>query len=320
MKLRFLFTLLLFLTLPVILFSQTALRIERLLDTLAVSYEDAAQFVLEAANINPGTIDGAFVYAMERKWLPKKALAGDEASLSGVALLIMRSFNINGGIMFTIFKNPHYAYRELTYQNIIIGRKSPGMAVSGDDLLFMISRILARFPPPDLQYMEAAPFVQEELPAELLLPELLDDAVIAEILGELRTELDAHDLAEVTVELTDEEIMLSLSDIQFLADSVELPESEVEKLMGIAQALSYARVHRLLIAGHTAMAGSAQGRQEISLARAEAVKDFLVSLGVLSEHQIIAHGYGGDRPIADNSTPQGMALNRRVEFIILEHY
>jgi len=38
-------------------------------------------------------------------------------------------------------KNPHYAYRELLIQNIQ-GRADPGMAVSGDLLLFVINRAL----------------------------------------------------------------------------------------------------------------------------------------------------------------------------------
>jgi hypothetical protein len=54
----------------------------------------------------------------------------------------MRSFNIKGGIMYSLIKNPHYAYLELVYKNIIQGRTEPAMNVSGERLLFFTTRAL----------------------------------------------------------------------------------------------------------------------------------------------------------------------------------
>ena len=125
------------------LFSQTAERIERLLLTNAVSYADAAQFVLEAADVLAAPGPAAFNYALEQGWLPRGAEAGDSARLDGLSLLIMKSFNIQGGLMYNAVKNAHYAYRELVYINVIQGRNDPAMAVSGDLLLFMVNRLLS---------------------------------------------------------------------------------------------------------------------------------------------------------------------------------
>ena len=47
--------------------------------------------------------------------------------------------------------------------------------------------------------------------------------------------------------------------------------------------------------------------------RAAAVKDFLVKLGV-NPDRLKTEGYGEERPIADNETLEGRALNRRVQF------
>ena len=125
-------------------YPQTAERLERLLTSDTVSYEDAAHFVLEAADVfaasNPAEALG---YALERGWLPKRAAAGGTARLDGVSLLIMRSFNIQGGLFYRITKAPHYAYREMVYQNVIQGSNDPAMAVSGDILLFMLNRVLS---------------------------------------------------------------------------------------------------------------------------------------------------------------------------------
>jgi hypothetical protein len=131
-------------------FAQTAAEIEKLLETEAVNYERAAWLVLEAANLSEsfegsgGDADAAFNFAAKQGWLPKNASPDDKAKLAELSLLIMRSFELKGGLFYSLFKNPHYAYRELVYQDIIQGRVDPQMSVSGDLLLFLVNRVLAR--------------------------------------------------------------------------------------------------------------------------------------------------------------------------------
>ena len=144
MKNRLYIAIFLLFVLPAVLSAQTAARIERLLETEAVTYGQVAQFLLEAAGVLGYTAAAeAFRYAEERQWLPGDASPSAEARLDGVALLIMRSFDIRGGIMYSLFRNARYAYRELVYLDVIHGRISPSMAVSGDLLLFMVGRILS---------------------------------------------------------------------------------------------------------------------------------------------------------------------------------
>ena len=123
-------------------FAQTAAELETLLYADAVNYGQAARFVLLAADITDLKAEDAFSYAMEKKWLPTAATKDTTAKLDGVSLLIMRAFDMKGGFFYTIMKNSHYAYRELLFQNIIQGRADPGMAVSGDFLLFVVNRAL----------------------------------------------------------------------------------------------------------------------------------------------------------------------------------
>jgi len=124
------------------LFAQTASEIETLLATEALSYGQAASFVLRAADV--AASGDAFDYAAGQHWLPAAANQDAVAKLDGVSLLIMRAFDMKGGAFYTLMKTPHYAYRELLYQNIIQGRVDPGMAVSGDLLLFIVNRALAQ--------------------------------------------------------------------------------------------------------------------------------------------------------------------------------
>jgi hypothetical protein len=128
------------------LHAQTADRIERLLEQKTVSYQEAALLALEASgHLDPANrtkAEDAFAFAMKRRWLPANAKAGDAVNLKGLSLLVTRAFGIKGGLFYTIFKNPHYAYRTLVYYNIIQGRADPLMYVSGELLLFMVNRAM----------------------------------------------------------------------------------------------------------------------------------------------------------------------------------
>ncbi|HEX5749042.1 MAG TPA: OmpA family protein [Archangium sp.] len=75
-------------------------------------------------------------------------------------------------------------------------------------------------------------------------------------------------------------------------------------------------VDKMVIEGHTDDRGNAEANRKLSLARAEAVKGYLVSKGV-EPARLEAKGFGPDQPIASNKTDKGRAANRRVEFIIV---
>ena len=125
-------------------FAQTAERIERLLRQDRVSYRDAALLVLEAAghldSEKQTSTDDAFSFAMRRGWLPEGAQADSDAMLGGLSLLVVQAFEIDGGVLFSLFKNPHYAYRAMVYRNIIQGRIDPQMLVSGELLLYTVNK------------------------------------------------------------------------------------------------------------------------------------------------------------------------------------
>jgi outer membrane protein OmpA-like peptidoglycan-associated protein len=68
------------------------------------------------------------------------------------------------------------------------------------------------------------------------------------------------------------------------------------------------------VEGHTDNTGSAATNQTLSDARSKAVLDKLVELGIDSS-RLSSAGKGQNSPIADNSTDEGRAKNRRVEFV-----
>ncbi len=98
--------------------------------------------------------------------------------------------------------------------------------------------------------------------------------------------------------------------------TILLPISR-ETLLTIAQVLAGYPEARIEVAGHTDSRGSAEMNQQLSRRRAEAVREFLIGEGGLAADRVVARGYGESDPVASNATETGRALNRRVEFRVL---
>lgn len=84
----------------------------------------------------------------------------------------------------------------------------------------------------------------------------------------------------------------------------------------LAELVSRCSGVRIEVQGHTDSAGDAADNMRLSELRARAVVKYLTDEGV-DTSQLIATGYGEDKPIAANDTPAGRARNRRIEFVTL---
>ncbi|RQM36300.1 OmpA family protein, partial [Erwinia psidii] len=73
----------------------------------------------------------------------------------------------------------------------------------------------------------------------------------------------------------------------------------------------------IVVAGHTDNTGNPQLNQTLSLQRAAAVRDWMRDTGDVPESCFAVQGYGESRPVATNDTPDGRALNRRVEISLV---
>jgi OmpA-OmpF porin, OOP family len=71
---------------------------------------------------------------------------------------------------------------------------------------------------------------------------------------------------------------------------------------------------KVSIEGHTDNTGTAASNKSLSEARAKAVMEILVVKGINKE-RLSSKGWGQDKPVADNSTEEGKAKNRRVEIV-----
>ena len=71
----------------------------------------------------------------------------------------------------------------------------------------------------------------------------------------------------------------------------------------------------ITVLGHTDNVGTAEANQKVSDNRAKAVSNYLQGKGIAAS-RIIAEGHSFNDPVADNSTAEGRAQNRRVEIYI----
>ncbi len=110
---------------------------------------------------------------------------------------------------------------------------------------------------------------------------------------------------------------LVLSSIYFRTNSADLLPSSRRVLDEVGQALLDRLDAQVEIQGHTDSSGSAGYNLQLSERRARSVFEYLVgSYPGLDRNRFTIRGYGESRPIATNETPDGKALNRRVEFLV----
>ena len=102
-------------------------------------------------------------------------------------------------------------------------------------------------------------------------------------------------------------------EVLFENNSAVVKEDTKEKVLAFAKYLKDNKEFKSVITGHASKdKGSATYNQILSEKRANAIKDLLVANGVESS-RLQAVGKGFDEPIASNDTPEGQALNRRIE-------
>ncbi len=125
----------------------------------------------------------------------------------------------------------------------------------------------------------------------VVVEEVVEEVVVAEPAEAVRVELDVKfdfDKAQVKPE--------SYGDIKNLADFLtQYPQTTT------------------VVEGHTDSVGSDAYNQTLSERRANAVRDVLVNQYGVGSDRINAVGYGETRPVADNASADGRAVNRRVE-------
>jgi OOP family OmpA-OmpF porin len=119
---------------------------------------------------------------------------------------------------------------------------------------------------------------------------------------------------QVDVEVTKPEEPISLANVNFAVNSVALSKNARALLDQVARIVKNKGFKSVSLIGFTDPDGSKAYNQGLSLARARAVENYLSSKGVKVKFSVDAQA--DENPVADNSTKQGKALNRRVEIVV----
>jgi OOP family OmpA-OmpF porin len=110
---------------------------------------------------------------------------------------------------------------------------------------------------------------------------------------------------------------IALRGVNFETNSDRLLPSATSILDDAAATLRKNPTIKVEVAGHTDSDGAAEYNEGLSARRAATVRDYLAANGV-AEDRMTTRGYGESQPIADNSTREGKAQNRRVVLVITE--
>ncbi|OWQ90832.1 hypothetical protein CDN99_11745 [Roseateles aquatilis] len=119
----------------------------------------------------------------------------------------------------------------------------------------------------------------------------------------------------VPVKPTSEKVTYA-ADAFFDFDKSTLKPEAKAKLDDLVSKTGGINLEVIIAVGHTDSIGTDAYNQKLSVRRAEAVKDYLVSKG-LEKNRVYTEGKGKKQPIADNKTAEGRAKNRRVEIEVV---
>ncbi|MCE5364739.1 OmpA family protein [Pseudomonas anguilliseptica] len=117
---------------------------------------------------------------------------------------------------------------------------------------------------------------------------------------------------EVAVAEPAEAVRVEL-DVKFDFDKAQVKPESYGDIKNLADFLTQYPQTTTVVEGHTDSVGSDAYNQKLSERRANAVRDVLVNQYGVGADRVNAVGYGETRPVADNTSADGRAVNRRVE-------
>ena len=106
-----------------------------------------------------------------------------------------------------------------------------------------------------------------------------------------------------------------VTNVNFDFNQTNVRESVRQRLSRVIQTLKEMPEINVQIVGHTDDIGSAQYNLALSVRRAEVVRDYVSTRGI-DAARLSAAGRGETQPLVSNATPEGQAVNRRVEFVV----
>ena len=106
--------------------------------------------------------------------------------------------------------------------------------------------------------------------------------------------------------------------VNFDSGQAVVKDQYLPEIKQFAQYLKQYPDQKAEIQGHTDNQGNPKKNKSLSEARAKAVREVLVSKYSIAADRVTAKGYGQDKPVTSNKTPEERENNRRVEAVIMK--
>jgi hypothetical protein len=124
--------------------AQSNSEVDALLAQGQARIDSAAYMVLVAGGEieESSTPDAAYAMLQEKAWLSAAKQASAPIRLDDYCALVMRSLGLKGGLMYSIFPGPRYAYRELVAKGIVNASGGPKRSLPGDEVLKILRQAM----------------------------------------------------------------------------------------------------------------------------------------------------------------------------------
>ena len=146
MKKTFLICLLMMAVSVIHLSAQSNEVIDALLDQDQAKFDDTLYMIFTASGMLPDSAssEDSFHEFTHQGWGLKEKGLDDPVTADELAHLIMKALDLRGGIMYTIFQNPRYAYKELVYRKVLETGIGSKRIVSGEEVLRVLAKTMTQ--------------------------------------------------------------------------------------------------------------------------------------------------------------------------------
>ncbi len=132
----------LFLLLAVKVNAQSADAVSSMIETPAVRYSQATYFMATAVDPNFSTEEESLEFCIAVGLCNRPSSPDKLITMSEFAGLCMRTFNLKGGILYSLTRSNHYAFREMQAKGFISKNADPSATITGSNALIMITECI----------------------------------------------------------------------------------------------------------------------------------------------------------------------------------
>ena len=124
--------------------SQSNVVIDLLLNENQATYGKTLYLTVLAGGLIPevSSVKQALHVAQDEHWVVRDKEVDDQVTEAEFCYMVMKALRLKGGILYTLFPSPRYAFREMKFRKLISEAKSPGDVVSGVHVVQTLGEVL----------------------------------------------------------------------------------------------------------------------------------------------------------------------------------